>query len=82
MLTHFYSIFSVGYNDTGDYWRSVYEAPTFEADLEHLLEELKPLYSLLHSYVRKQLVKQYGREKFPRSGHIPGHLLGKYMYWV
>ena len=67
----------LGYNDTGEYWRSVYEAPTFQSDLENLLNELRPLYSLLHAYVRKQLIKQYGQENFPRSGHIPAHLLGK-----
>ena len=64
------------YSDTGEYWRSVYETPTFEKDLQNLLDELKPLYKLLHGYVRKQLKKTYGAENFPKTGHIPAHLLG------
>ena len=60
------------YSDTGAYWRNVYETPTFEKDLEDLLDQLKPLYELLHAYVRKQLVKVYGQT----SGS--SHLLGIY----
>ncbi|KAH3705131.1 angiotensin-converting enzyme-like [Dreissena polymorpha] len=66
----------LGYNDTGDYWRSAYESQTFQTDLRRLLQELQPLYRLLHAYVRKQLAKTYGAENFPTSGHIPAHLLG------
>ena len=69
-------IFSPDFSDTGEYWRDVYETETFEDDLRALLEELSPLYKLLHAYVRKQLIKQYGAENFPTSGHIPAHLLG------
>jgi peptidyl-dipeptidase A len=68
-----------GYQDTGAYWRSKYESNTFQEDLKGLLDQLKPLYQELHTYVRKQLRKQYGTENFPVSGHIPAHLLGKYM---
>jgi len=57
-------------------WRAVYETESFQADLETLLVDLQPLYRLLHAYVRKQLKKTYGTENFPRSGHIPAHLLG------
>ena len=73
-----YCIFSGFYNDTGEYWRSSYESPTFQQDLEHLLDQLKPLYEQLHTYVRRKLQKKYGKDKFPASGHIPAHLLGKY----
>lgn len=66
-----------GFKDTGDYWRSAYESATFQEDLENLLTELKPLYAQLHTYVRNQLRSLYGADKFPRSGHIPAHLLGK-----
>ncbi|XP_055997291.1 uncharacterized protein LOC130047084 isoform X2 [Ostrea edulis] len=67
---------NMGYNDTGEYWRSKYESDTFQEDLKGLLEQLKPLYQELHTYVRKELRKQYGTENFPVSGHIPAHLLG------
>ena len=68
---------ATGYRDTGDFWRSAYESDTFQTDLEHLLEELKPLYSELHTYVRSKLRSLYGAEKFPSDGHIPAHILGR-----
>ena len=66
-----------GYADTGEYWRSVYESDTFQADLENLLQQLSPLYTQLHAYVRRKLVETYGASRFPYSGHIPAHLLGE-----
>ncbi|KAL8605178.1 hypothetical protein ACOMHN_031119 [Nucella lapillus] len=67
---------TLGYADTGAYWRSWYEAPTFEQDVATLFEELKPFYRELHAFVRHRLMKQYGNGVFPSSGHIPAHLLG------
>ena len=67
---------SIGYNDTGEYWRSWYEAPTFEADVRKLYDEFRPLYQQLHAYVRRKLKNHYGKELFPDSGHIPAHLFG------
>ena len=68
-----------GHNDTGEYWKSWYESDTFEEDLQQLLEELQPLYTKLHAYIRMKLKDHFNREanKFPPSGHIPAHLLGK-----
>lgn len=68
------------FTDTGAMWRSVYETETFQEDLKSLLEDLNPLYKLLHAYVRKQLKETYGAENFPTTGHIPAHLLGKGLY--
>lgn len=65
-----------GFNDTGEYWRSWYETPTFEQDVRALFEELEPLYVELHAYVRKRLKEKYGKEMFPETGHIPAHLFG------
>ncbi|XP_076456252.1 uncharacterized protein LOC143290570 isoform X2 [Babylonia areolata] len=65
-----------GYTDTGEYWRSLYESPTFREDLQSLMEQLSPLYRQLHGYVRRRLMDVYGEERFPESGHIPAHLLG------
>ncbi|XP_069122365.1 angiotensin-converting enzyme-like [Argopecten irradians] len=65
-----------GYNDTGEYWRSWYETPTFEEDVKNLYEQLRPLYENLHAYVRRKLMKQYGEQYFPDNGHIPAHLFG------
>ncbi|ESO94198.1 hypothetical protein LOTGIDRAFT_161404 [Lottia gigantea] len=65
-----------GYPDTGAYWKSWYDTPTFEEDLKTLFETLKPLYVNLHAYTRKKLKERYGADKFPTSGHIPAHILG------
>ncbi|CAG2234653.1 ACE [Mytilus edulis] len=70
------AIRELGYKDYGDYWRSHYDVPTFEEDLENLLKQLQPLYQNLHTYVRSKLMAVYGEDKFPESGHIPAHLLG------
>ncbi|XP_076440448.1 angiotensin-converting enzyme-like isoform X2 [Babylonia areolata] len=67
---------TLGYADTGEYWKSQYESDTFEQDVGALFEELKPFYKQLHAYVRRRLKKQYGEDVFPSSGHIPAHLLG------
>ncbi|KAH9488845.1 hypothetical protein Btru_058674 [Bulinus truncatus] len=66
----------LGYNDTGAYWRSWYDTPTFEDDVRELWEQLRPLYQQLHAYARTKLKTIYGNDKFPTSGHIPAHILG------
>ncbi|KAH1174233.1 angiotensin-converting enzyme isoform X1 [Mauremys mutica] len=65
-----------GYTDNGAFWRSLYETPTFEADLERLYQQLQPLYLNLHAYVRRALYKKYGGERVNLKGPIPAHLLG------
>lgn len=68
---------TTGYTDNGAYWRSLYETPTFEEDLERLYLQLQPLYLNLHAYVRRALYKKYGAEHINLKGPIPAHLLGK-----
>ncbi|KAK5850642.1 hypothetical protein PBY51_001503 [Eleginops maclovinus] len=65
-----------GHTDNGAFWRSLYETPTFEEDLEALWKELEPLYQNVHAYVRRSLYKKYGSEKINLKGPIPAHLLG------
>ncbi|XP_067687134.1 uncharacterized protein [Haliotis asinina] len=65
-----------GYEDTGAWWRSWYETDTFTQDLEQLFLQLEPLYIQLHAYTRRKLMEVYGKNVFPREGHIPAHLLG------
>ncbi|KAJ7427155.1 hypothetical protein WISP_09289 [Willisornis vidua] len=65
-----------GYTDNGAYWRSLYETPTFEEDLERLYLQLQPLYLNLHAYVRRALYRKYGAEHINLKGPIPAHLLG------
>lgn len=71
--------FDLGYRDMGEYWRSWYEVDTFEENMRKLFDELEPLYKELHGYVINKLIKYYGAEKFPGSGHIPAHLLGMFL---
>ncbi|KAM9210811.1 angiotensin-converting enzyme isoform 1-T1 [Dugong dugon] len=65
-----------GFSDTGAYWRSWYESPTFAEDLEHLYHQLEPLYLNLHAYVRRSLHRRYGDKFVNLRGPIPAHLLG------
>ena len=68
----------VGFADTGAMWRSKYDmAPeAFEREAERLWGQVRPLYQLLHAYVRKRLGEVYGTSVVPPSGPIPAHLLG------
>jgi peptidyl-dipeptidase A len=66
-----------GYMDAGDSWRSMYETPSLEQDLEQLFQELQPLYLNLHAYVRRALHHHYGPQHINLEGPIPAHLLGK-----
>ncbi|XP_036393879.1 angiotensin-converting enzyme [Megalops cyprinoides] len=65
-----------GHSDNGAFWRSLYETPTFEQDLEKLWKELEPLYLNVHAYVRRALYKKYGASRINLKGPIPAHLLG------
>ncbi|KAL3836510.1 hypothetical protein ACJMK2_021936 [Sinanodonta woodiana] len=66
----------IGYPNMAEYWLSRYESSTFESELEDIRKQVRPLYGMLHTYVKHQLWHQYGRKLFPISGHIPAHLLG------
>lgn len=76
-IDSFCSCTTTGYTDNGAYWRSLYETPTFEEDLEKLYLQLQPLYLNLHAYVRRALYNKYGAEHISLKGPIPAHLLGK-----
>jgi peptidyl-dipeptidase A len=62
----------------GALWRSGYDMPAadFEADIERLWRDTKPLYDQLHCYIRSRLRKKYGADKLDERGPIPAHLLG------
>lgn len=68
----------IGFADMGALWRSGYDmAPdAFQADVDRLWLQVKPLYDKLHCYVRARLRKAYGAEQVPADGAIPAHLLG------
>jgi peptidyl-dipeptidase A len=68
----------LGFKDTGAMWRSNYdmEPEQFSAEMERLWQQLEPFYVSLHTYVRKQLIKKYGKIADRPDGLIPAHLLG------
>ena len=68
----------VGFADVGAMWRAGYDmAPdAFEADIERLWREVKPLYDELHCYVRAKLQARYGKEVVADHAPIPAQLLG------
>jgi len=68
----------IGFEDMGALWRSGYDMPpqAFEADVERLWSEVKPLYDDLHCFTRAKLRTKYGEDKVPKRGPIPAHLLG------
>ena len=68
----------IGFADLGALWRAGYDMPPadFEADIERLWAETKPIYDELHCYVRARLRDKYGKDKVPDHAPIPAHLLG------
>ncbi|MDB4935209.1 MAG: Peptidyl-dipeptidase precursor [Labilithrix sp.] len=68
----------IGFGDMGALWRSGYDMTPedFEADIERLWQDVKPLYDDLHCYTRKKLRAKYGKDKIPEKAPIPAHLLG------
>lgn len=67
-----------GFNDLGMSWRSGYDMPAteFEVEVERLWSQVEPLYKALHCKVRRDLSKFYGVDKVPLDKPIPAHLLG------
>jgi peptidyl-dipeptidase A len=68
----------IGFADVGAMWRAGYDMPpdAFEADIERLWAEVKPLYDQLHCYVRAKLQARYGKELVADHAPIPSQLLG------
>ncbi|KAB0802038.1 hypothetical protein PPYR_04224 [Photinus pyralis] len=65
-----------GFNDKGQMWKNDYESPKFEADMDKLWAQVKPLYDELHTYVARKLKKKYGNKIDITDGLIPAHVLG------
>jgi len=68
----------IGFDDLGALWRAGYDMPPadFEADIERLWKDVKPLYDELHCYVRSRLQATYGKAHVPDHAPIPAQLLG------
>jgi len=68
----------LGFSDLGALWRSGYDMPAdaFEAEVDRLWKQVKPLYDKLHCYVRRRLADKWGADKVPLDQPIPSHLVG------
>lgn len=68
----------LGFANLGEMWRAGYDmSPAeFDATVEKLWTQLKPLYEALHCDVRARLNHKYGDAVVPKDGLIPAHLLG------
>jgi peptidyl-dipeptidase A len=68
----------LGYANAGELWRSNYDMrpAAFEAEMDRLWGQVKPLYDSLHCYVRWNLTKKYGAAVVPPGKPIPAHMLG------
>ncbi|XP_050313314.1 angiotensin-converting enzyme [Anthonomus grandis grandis] len=64
------------FTNTAEYWSFPFESPALEIDLEDAWNEVKPLYELLHAYVRRRLREYYGPERISRQAPLPSHILG------
>ncbi|XP_063216925.1 angiotensin-converting enzyme-like isoform X2 [Bacillus rossius redtenbacheri] len=64
-----------GMDDYGALWRDSYESDHFVSEVDTLWRQLEPLYSELHTYVRRRLKEVYG-DRMGDDGLIPAHLLG------
>ena len=68
----------LGFKDTGVLWRAGYDMPPqqFDAELDRLWGQVRPLYLSLYTFVRARLSQKYGAQVVPANGPIPAHLLG------
>ncbi|MGE3546740.1 MAG: M2 family metallopeptidase, partial [Kofleriaceae bacterium] len=68
----------VGFQNVASMWKSGYDMPeaAFEAEMDRLWSQTKPLYTQLHCYARRKLNKMYGDKVAPKTGPMPAHLLG------
>ncbi|RZF33819.1 hypothetical protein LSTR_LSTR010367 [Laodelphax striatellus] len=65
-----------GYHDIGECWREELEMPHLPQIVEQLYDDVRPLFNMLHAYVRHRLSLVYGRDVVSPTKPIPAHLLG------
>jgi peptidyl-dipeptidase A len=69
---------AIGFDNVSLMWKSGYDmtAEQFEAEVDRLYGQMKPLYEQLHCYTRAKLNKMYGDKAVKLDGPIPAHLTG------
>ncbi|XP_072950039.1 angiotensin-converting enzyme-like [Epargyreus clarus] len=63
------------FTDAGEMWRYAFEDEDFVKTVDRVWSEIKPLYELLHDYVRSKL-KAFYAEELKEDKEIPAHILG------
>ena len=79
-ICYYNYVFSIikGWEDTGAFWRVTdFEIDKVEQMTSRLYDEILPLYTELHTYVRRKLIEFYPEQNMDPKGSIPAHLLGK-----
>lgn len=70
-------IFShIDFSSAYEYWTFPFESNNLRQDIENVWNEIRPLYELIHAYVRRRLREFYGPNKINRYAPIPDHILG------
>ncbi|KAJ0177868.1 hypothetical protein K1T71_006741 [Dendrolimus kikuchii] len=64
------------FTDAGDMWRYAFEDDHFTETVDRIWHEIKPLYNLLHDYVRAKLKIYYKEVLKNKDNLIPAHILG------
>ncbi|CAG9787166.1 unnamed protein product [Diatraea saccharalis] len=67
---------SENFTDAGDMWRYAFEDDHFVETVERIWREIKPMYNLLHDFVRNKLNAFYKDDLKNSENCIPAHLLG------
>ncbi|XP_049870966.1 angiotensin-converting enzyme-like isoform X2 [Pectinophora gossypiella] len=67
---------SENFTDAGDMWRYAFEDSNFIEVVDKIWREIKPLYDLIHDYVRAKLKAHYKDDIKRKDGMIPAHILG------
>jgi peptidyl-dipeptidase A len=69
---------NIGFKDTGVLWRAGYDMPPeqFSEMVDHLWDQVRPLYLSLYTFVRARLSQKYGSQVVPPDGPIRADLLG------
>lgn len=65
-----------GFKSGAESWLAEYDDPTFEQQVEDVINQIRPLYEQIHGYVRFKLRQKYGANLVSATGPIPMHLLG------
>lgn len=70
-------VVSMGFSDLSEQWILELETDHFERVVDKLMNDLKPFYNKLHTYVLRRLREFYGEEVIKKDSNlIPAHLLG------